>query len=183
MRHRVVAVIALILTAGACSSSRRAGVVPTNPAGRNGACKVNLRLFNPEILGRSVDEPAVLLGASEPHSVDPVSVLTGLKDGRYSSATVFYPERVSLETVRDCIDSIYAKHRYKDFSTIWRIEEEKFSISIDRDEAGVRVMYFAFQSTTTVFRDMIEAGVFGTDVRRALSGTGENLPDAERTVP
>jgi hypothetical protein len=163
MSKSVVAISLLVL--GACASGRILLGAPT--------CRANLRLFNPAALGASVDEPTVLLHAAGRSSVGPVCVLTDIKDGKYTAATVTYPASVTLEETRDCIDSIYGQYRYKGLAGIWRIEKDKFTIALDRDEHGVRLIYLAFQPSAEVLRDMMRAGVLGS-----RGETGNKAPDA-----
>ena len=115
-----------------------------------GATAADLRLFNPDALGKSMDEAILLLVQGNTNAMAPVAIHLDIAATRIWGARLTYPKSVKLEEVREALNSLYKKHErpkltQKDKMGAWRNEEQGFSImaAFDEDEKAVIVTYIA----------------------------------------
>lgn len=110
-----------------------------------------IRLFDPHVLGTKTTAPITPLLPAGESSIEPYMVSLDASEGRYTSASVFYPKRVALREVREALDGMYrgaAVHPpfgpNSDRSSMvrWRLEGISVVIVLWQEKCGVaRVAY------------------------------------------
>jgi len=115
-----------------------------------------LRHFNPDIFGKSVDEPVTLLMPDESkEAILPITVLTDVdKKGIYVAATVHYPYEISFDQARESLNKLYGKYAVENFKDnphmgLWRNEDKGYSIQMvvhfQAIEQVIQVIYISFK--------------------------------------
>ena len=116
-----------------------------------------LRHFNPDIFGRSVDEPVTLLMPDESkEAILPITVLTDVDSKKrvYYGATIRYPMDLTLEEARASINKLYKKYEVENFKDnpsmgLWRNEDKRYAIQLGvclyGIEQFIQVIYLTFK--------------------------------------
>jgi hypothetical protein len=121
-----------------------------------------LRHFNAHgVFGKSVDESVILLLPSDRAAIQPLTIMTDVKDGKYYAATVTFPETVTLSQARASLNELYQESEKSEFADdpeigLWRIEKHRFAIQLSRDEKGTKVIYITFQPTENILKSLKE---------------------------
>ena len=108
-----------------------------------------LRLFNPGIFGKSVEEPVTVSLPVNQKAIEPISILTDVKSEKFVGATVLYHKSVSFDKARESINKVY-KNYESEFSTdgpkmgLWRVTERKFAIQLTETDEAIQVLYLPF---------------------------------------
>lgn len=95
-----------------------------------------IRLFNVEVLGKSIDSPVVLLERKKPGLADPILVQVDIENDRYFAATICYPKEVPFELARTSINQQYSKFERSSKTdkngsvALWRNTDKNFSIQL-----------------------------------------------------
>ena len=128
----------------------------------------DLQHFNPEVLGHSTKDAIKLLYDSKPGDIEPVIVMVDVKDGIFHAATVTYPRKLTLEEARQSLNKLYGKYETPSLAIdgemgIWRVENNKFVISLTRDEDSIKVLYIRFMPKEEIFRHLLKSMGVDTD--------------------
>ncbi|MCF7668473.1 MAG: hypothetical protein K9N48_01705 [Verrucomicrobia bacterium] len=113
----------------------------------------DLRYFNPGTLGKPTDESTALVLPGEPEAVYPSSISTDIKEGRYFSVTVNYPEDVSFEAIREALNKRYKEYENESYAGdshigLWRNEDDGYGIQLKKSDNTVRVTYISFMDNS-----------------------------------
>lgn len=129
-----------------------------------GTIKSELRLFDPQVFGKTPAEPVKLLlpGAE---LIQPRHIQVDLQSGHYFAATVTY-DKVDFEIARRSLNKRYKEYELEDFANgrelaLWRNTKDEFAIQLSSfdDEEELRIIYIKFQPKSTVFENMKKAGI------------------------
>jgi len=129
-----------------------------------GTIKSELRLFDPQVFGKTPAEPVKLLlpGAE---LIQPRYIQVDLQSGHYFSATVTY-DKVDFEIARRSLNKHYKEYELEDFTNgrelaLWRNTKDEFAIQLSSfdDAEELRIIYIKFQPKSTVFENMKKAGI------------------------
>ena len=107
-------------------------------------------LPNPGLIGcKSSNCPQMLPDPSPEVAAYPWQVSLDLSDGRVIGLTALYDQPVTIDDLQAAVDERYAKWAVKEFRTgparIWRVEPEKFVISLSKNDEGmVQLIYLIF---------------------------------------
>jgi hypothetical protein len=108
-----------------------------------------LRLFNPGIFGQSVEEPVSITLPADQKAIEPISILTDVKSGKFAGATVFYPKSISFDKARESINRTYKRYESR-FSPDnpkmgqWRVSDRRFAIQLTETDEAIQVIYLPF---------------------------------------
>jgi hypothetical protein len=121
-----------------------------------------IQLFNPDILGQPTSKELKVLRDKKTREIEPISVTVSIKNGSYTAATVIYPEEVRYETVMTALKDQYKKYgspkQYKDLGmTVWRIESQRYAVSLIQEKKYVKIMYLQFKSAEDSSREIRKA--------------------------
>jgi len=108
-----------------------------------------LRLFNPDVLQKSVSEPLPLTLPAGRQAIDPVTISTDIVNGTYAGATVLYPKTVAFLDASVSLDKLYGKFKVslssnKPRMELWRVEESRFAIQLTETQEAIQVVYLPF---------------------------------------
>jgi hypothetical protein len=124
-------------------------------------------LPNPALLGCSGKDCAHLWLGDETgvNALYPKQLLLDTKGGSPYGLMAIYKKPISIDDVRAAVQQRYGKWALqvngKPLRDIWRVETEKFVVSVQTDNDGnARVIYLAFQPLNVVLctTAMVEAG-------------------------
>lgn len=107
-------------------------------------------LPNPQLIRCSTSTcPPVLPDGTDPHAVYPWQVSLDYNNGSVIGLTAFYDQPTSIDDVQAVVDERYGQWAMAQFRTgpgrIWRIEPEKFIISLSKTDVGmVQLIYLTF---------------------------------------
>src|SRR5208283_689374 len=107
-------------------------------------------LPDPKLIGCKVSTCSQLLPDPIADSlvVYPWKVLVDINEGGIIGLIALYDPSTSIDVIKACIDDRYGKWAAQDFKTgpvkIWRVEPERFVISLSRDDNRISVIYLAF---------------------------------------
>jgi len=116
-----------------------------------------LRHFNPDIFGKSVDEKVTLLLPSEnKEAIMPIEILTDVdtKKDIYVVAVVHYPYDLTFEEARLSLNKLYKKYEVEFFKNnsstgVWRNTDKGYSIQMvihfDGIEQVIHVNYISYK--------------------------------------
>jgi hypothetical protein len=108
-----------------------------------------LRFFNPGIFGKSVEEPVSITLPADQKTMEPISILTDVKSGKFAGATVYYPKSISFDKARESINKKYKQYESK-FSPdnpkmgLWRASDRRFAIQLTETDEAIQVIYLPF---------------------------------------
>jgi hypothetical protein len=145
-----------------------ASPAPGDEPASNLAVNEKLRLFNPEIFGKTPSDPVTILLPGL-QGIQPKYIQVDLQDGRYSAALITYG-KIDFEVARRSLNDRYKKFEKALFANdpelaLWRNTEGRYAIqlSTDDEEHKVRIAYIHFdQSPTVILEAMKKAGAFDT---------------------
>jgi len=83
-----------------------------------------------------------------PGAVHPIQLMFDINGNSPNGVMAEYDKSVGLDEARDAINRRYARWAspYSATKTLWRVEDDKFAISLSKTWAGnVRVVYLAFR--------------------------------------
>lgn len=119
-----------------------------------------LRHFNATgVFGKSVDDAVILLLPGDAAAIQPLTIMTDVKDGKYYAATVTFPETVTLAQARASLNALYPGTEKSSFADdpnmgLWRVEQHRFAIQVSHDKTGLRVIYITFQPTKEIIKTL-----------------------------
>jgi hypothetical protein len=107
------------------------------------------QLFNTAVLGQPVEKNITLLQDKAPYSVEPVTVMVDIKNGKYIAATIQYPDTLSFEEARENLNKLYKQYEVTNFSEdplmgLWRNEDMKFAIQLTQGRNVIEIRYIQF---------------------------------------
>ena len=119
----------------------------------------DIQLFNPDILGQSTSKELKVLRAKNAQGIEPISVIIDIKNGFYNAATVIYPEELRYETAMTALKDQYKKYgppkRYKKIGmTVWRIEDQRYAVSLIQEKKYIKILYIQFKSTFDILKEI-----------------------------
>jgi hypothetical protein len=119
----------------------------------------DIQLFNPDILGQSTSKELKVLRAKNAQEIEPISVIINIKNGVYNAATVIYPEELRYETAMTALKDQYKKYgppkRYKEIGmTVWRIEDQRYTVSLIQEKKFIKILYVQFKSTFDILKEI-----------------------------
>jgi|GEM_PF-1084542 len=138
-----------------------------------------LRHFNPTgVFGKSVDDSVVLLLPAEADAIQPLTIMTDLKDGKYYAATVTFPKSVTLAEARTSLNALYPGTEKPSFADdpkmgLWRVEKHRFAIQVTHDHQELRVIYISFQPMESIVKSL----------EKLADHMEQDTEQAESTVP
>ena len=118
-----------------------------------------IKLFNPETFGKSIDKPVVFLYESSNTAIKPLSILTDIKDGKYYAATISYPKEVTFEGVKKAVKDKYnglVEKKFSDSMFVWRNEKAKYVIQLTECKCYIQLIYIPFIETEDILKSVKE---------------------------
>ncbi len=119
-----------------------------------------LRHFNATgVFGKSVDDSVVLLLPANTAAIQPLTIMTDVKDGKYHAATVTFSKTVTLAQARASLNALYPGTEKSSFADdpnmgLWRVETYRFAIQVTHDDQGLRVIYISFQPMESIVQTL-----------------------------
>ena len=91
----------------------------------------DLRHFNPGIFGVSADKPVALLQPGTTGALDPTSILTDVKGGKFYAATLPYPKKMTLDQAGAFLNRLYMSSEMSNFAEdpmtgLWQVADRRF---------------------------------------------------------
>jgi hypothetical protein len=119
----------------------------------------NIQLLNPDILGQSTSKEIKVLRDKNAHDIEPISVILNIRNGVCHAATVIYPEELTYETAMAVLREQYRKYKppkqYRDIGmTVWRIENQRYVVSLIQEQKYIKILYVQFQSVTDIVKEI-----------------------------
>jgi len=119
-----------------------------------------LRHFNPDVFGKSVDEPVTLLLPGETkEALLPVRVLTDVDTkGIIIGASVYYPYDMTFEQARASLNKLYGRYAVENFKDnlymgLWRNEDKGYAIQmviyLEGIEQYIHIIYWPLCKNNT----------------------------------
>jgi hypothetical protein len=122
----------------------------------------DIQLFNADILGQATSKELKVLHDKKAREIEPISVIINIKNGFYIAATVIYPEELRYETAIKALKDQYKKYgppkQYKELGmTVWRIENQRYAVSLIQEKKYIKILYIQFRSTEDILKEIRKA--------------------------
>jgi len=124
--------------------------------------------LNPDFIGQPATALVETLYELKADGIEPYMVTTDVRDGRYYTASVFYPATLGFADARAALNRLYRRYevlsRLQDSEgAVWHVTDKQLAIQLLRKEDHIRMIYLQFQVPEEPAKGVKTPGGTGSD--------------------